>query len=228
MDVYLVPVGVDQYQLYFEVDRDAEPVVPADGGGSSWWRRRIDRFRAMLAEAERERLLRERGVETDKRGIGRWIIGKIAEVVAEQRLLWHLRTEERGRLLHPDDVDGATAIAMSRAEMARDFKKHRRWAVIDTLLAAILGPVLFLVPGPNIVAYYFLFRGVAHYLSMRGARQGLDRVTWETEQVSQLTDVRAALLLPRAERCARLDHIARSLGLDHFASFVERVAAGPS
>ena len=82
MDVYLVPVGGDRYQLYFEVDRDAEPVVAADGGGSSWWRRRIDRFRAMLAEAERERLLRERGVEAGKRGIGRWIMGKIAEVVA--------------------------------------------------------------------------------------------------------------------------------------------------
>ena len=228
MDVFLVPVGANQYQLYFEVDHDAEPVVADETSGSSWWRRQIDRFRAMLAEAERERLLRERGEVSEKRGIGRWMMGKIAEVVAEQRLLWHLRTEERGRLRHPDDVEGAAAIGMTKAELARDFKKHRRWAVIDTLLAAILGPLLFFVPGPNIVAYYFLFRGVAHYLSMRGARQGLDRVAWETEKVSQLTDVRQALLLPRAERCARLDHIARSLGLDHLASFVERVAARPS
>ena len=65
-----------------------------DGAGSSWWRRKMDRFREMLAEAERDRLLRERGIDSGRTGIGRWIMSKIAEVVAEQRLLWHLRARK--------------------------------------------------------------------------------------------------------------------------------------
>jgi hypothetical protein len=227
MDVYLVPIGSDRYELYFEVEHDDAPVVATEGA-TSWWRRRLDQFRVMLAEAERDRLLKERGIDSGKSGIGRWIMSKIAEVVAEQRLLWHLRNEDAGRLLHPHDVESARAIEIARANLSADFKKHRRWAVIDTLLAIILGPLLFFVPGPNIVAYYFLFRGVGHYLSMRGAQQGIERVQWQAEAAPSLTDVRLALTLPRGERRAQLDHIAHALGLSHLAAFVERVAARPS
>ena len=102
MDVYLVPVSGERYELYFEVDHDAADVVATDGAGSSWWRRKMDRFHEMLAEAERDRLLRERGIDSGRTGIGRWIMSKIAEVVAEQRLLWHLR-QEAGR---PADSSG--------------------------------------------------------------------------------------------------------------------------
>ena len=228
MEVYLVPVSGERYELYFEVDHDAADVVATDGAGSSWWRRKMDRFHEMLAEAERDRLLRERGIDSGRTGIGRWIMSKIAEVVAEQRLLWHLRQEAAGRLIHPVDITGARAVELARAEFGRDLRKHRRWAVIDALLAVILGPLLFFVPGPNIVAYYFLFRGVGHYLSMRGAQQGLSRTQWEAAANDHLSEVRAALELPRAERRAVLDRIAQALGLNHLAAFVERVAARPS
>ena len=57
----------------------------------------------------------------------------------------------------------------------RDFEKHRFWLTIDAL-GFIASGLLFLVPGPNAVAYYFAFRLVGHYLSMRGARQGLSVV----------------------------------------------------
>lgn len=227
MDVYLVPVAADRYELYFEIDRD-EPAIPEGDGRSSWWKRRVDKFRAMLAEAERERLLRERGIDSGKSGLWRAIMRKIAEVVAEQRLLWHLRSERSGRLIHPDDLDSAGAVELARGQLAVDYRKHRRWAVIDTLLAVIIGPALFLVPGPNVIAYYFLFRGVGHYFSMRGADQGLRGIEWERRPTAHLSAVRAALGLPRVDRRARLDQIAQALGLDHLAAFVERVAARPS
>ena len=70
--------------------------------------------------------------------------------------------------------------------LARDLKKHRRWLAIDSVLMVLFGVVLFAVPGPNIVGYYFAFRVVGHYLSFRGARQGLNAVSWT----------------PRAERAA--------------------------
>jgi len=221
--VYLVPVSPDRYEMYYETEHD-ESAIAAPEVATSWWRRQVDKFRAMLAEAERERRLRERGIESGKSGLWRAIMRKVADVVAEQRLLWHLRAQTAGRLLHPDDLDSATPVALARAELARDLKKHRLWTVIDALLVVITGPLLFFVPGPNIVAYYFLFRAIGHYFAMRGARQGLDAVEWRTEAAPPLSAIRAALKLPRADRLARLDEIAQALGLNDLAAFVERVA----
>ena len=85
-----------------------------------------------------------------------------------------------------------------------------------------------LVPGPNVLAYYFVFRTVGHFLSMRGARQGLDGVTWETEASPHLTALRLALPLDPALRSRRVEEIAAALGLDRLPRFVEGVADGSS
>ena len=52
--------------------------------------------------------------------------------------------------------------------LRRDHDRHRIWLVVNTVLL-VLSAVLALVPGPNLVAYYFAFRVVGHWLSMRGA-----------------------------------------------------------
>ena len=53
MDVYLVPVGRERYELYCEVPDEPEP--PADEAASGFVHRMKVRFAAMLVEAERER-----------------------------------------------------------------------------------------------------------------------------------------------------------------------------
>lgn len=230
LDVYLVPVGERRHELYCEHDHDVA-VAPADdpAGRASWFRRQMDRFRAMLAEAEQERRRRDRGEEgPPASGLWRALMRRIAETIAEQRLLWQLRNQADARLLHPDGVAGDEALRLMRATITRDFAKHRRWCAIDALLAAILGPLLFFVPGPNIVAYYFLFRAIGHLLAMRGATQALKRTVWATSASAPLAAVGVALALPRADRRARLDELSAALGLAHLTGFVERVAARPN
>jgi hypothetical protein len=143
--------------LYVELPRD-EAVIDAHGASSGWFARKVKQFKQTLAEAEEERLRRERGEPTVARGIGRKIMAKIAEAVAEQRLLWSLRYQTRVELLHPDDLAAADAQAFVKEEFSRDSAKHRRWMLIDGLLTAITGPLFFFVPGPNIVSWYFTFR----------------------------------------------------------------------
>ena len=224
MDVFLVPLGA-RTELYCETPADLQIGDDEDAPPAGWMRRQVTRFRQMLAEAEEERRRRERGEASEKTGLWRKLIGKVAEAVAEQRLLWQLRHATAARLIHPDDLDAARAIDIARTHFTADYGKHRRWLVIDGLLAAILGPGLFFVPGPNVIAYYFVFRAVGHFFSMRGARRGLEGVAWQPEPSSHLSDVRAALGLPGDARRARLDQIAHALGLEHFAAFAERVAA---
>ena len=84
--------------------------------------------------------------------------------------------------------------------------------------------LLFLVPGPNLLAYYFVFRMVGHYFSLRGARQGLSVVAWTTEPSAPLSDLRRAIDLDTDERDRRVSNIAAALKLEHLAKFFDRTA----
>jgi hypothetical protein len=166
MDVFLVPVGGDAYELYCEhVDEpEAQPLERPSG----FWAR-VDprylfarlkhRFHQVLLEAERER--RQERAEAAEgnwvRRISRRVMRSVAESIAEQRLLWNLRRHETATLNHPDDMSGEAAMAIMRQQLSRDFDKHRYWLVIDSLLMALSG-LLILIPGPNLLGYYFAFR----------------------------------------------------------------------
>jgi hypothetical protein len=189
-------------------------------------RRLVHRFREMIADAERERRL---GTPVGQgRGWAARIRAKtmrwVAESIAEQRLLWHLRKQDAARLHYPDDLQETQAAAVLRDQLGRDFMKHRLWLAIDSVLMLLFGVVLFAVPGPNIVGYYFAFRVVGHYLSMRGARQGLDGVAWSHCHSAPLTELRRVLTLSPDVREPRVHAVAESLRLEHLVSFFQRSA----
>jgi Mitochondrial K+-H+ exchange-related len=219
MDVFLVPVGSDRHELYCEAEDDESA---ATEGRSSWWKRQVARFWELIREAEAERDRRAQGQPTKSRGLWRYIVGKIAEAVAEQRLLWLLQRKTAAQLHFPDDLDAGQALSIARESMKRDFEKHRRWLGIDSLVFLLFVP-LTVIPGPNVPALYFSFRAVAHYFSMRGARQGLAGIVWTPVTCKPLTEVRRALDLERQERRRRIDTIARELDLERLAAFVDRI-----
>ncbi len=222
MDVYLVPFGPDQYELYCEVPDEPDEEAPAPAGFVG---RLKHRFSELLAEAERER--HHAPAAPSERGwYGRLrarTMRYVAEAVAEQRLLWHLRRQSSACLFYPDDIDETTATGWMRQQLRRDFDKHRFWLIIDSL-GFIASGLLFLVPGPNIVAYYFAFRMVGHFLSLRGARQGLLLVAWTSEASPLLAELRRLLHLQPAERQPHVDAVAAALHLEHFARFFARIA----
>jgi hypothetical protein len=225
MDVYLVPTGPDRHELYCEVPDDPEEEQQDAGPPTGFFRRMRVRFRDMLAEAERER----RQAHTTAPGGGwfgrlkvrtmRWV----AESIAEQRLLWHLRRQTQACLFYPDDLDETQATAELRSHLRRDYEKHRFWLTIDGALFVASG-LLALVPGPNLLAYYFAFRVVGHYLSLRGSRQGLSFVSWRPEKSPPLAELRRAIGLEPAVRERRVHEVAHVLRLEHLASFFERTS----
>src|SRR5512132_2272289 len=94
MEVLLVPLSATAHELYSEVPVDA-PVAAAQGG---FFRRLVRRFRDVLDEAERDRRARLSGTHREPEVLGWWMRVRrrtmrwAAEAVAEQRLLWQLRT----------------------------------------------------------------------------------------------------------------------------------------
>src|SRR4029450_9071449 len=114
MDVDLVRVAAERYELYCEVPDEPEAPEPEEPTG--FFRRLKARFTAMLAEAERERRLGR-----TERPAGGWrprpkprAMRWVAESIAEQRLLWHLRRQADACLFYPDDLAQDGAIAFLR------------------------------------------------------------------------------------------------------------------
>ena len=131
MDVYLVPVG-ERYELYCEVPD--EPIEVDAEAPPGFIGRQKKRFLDLLAEAERER--RQAPADRATRGLGRVKASstrRVAESIAEQRLLWHLRRQGRACLYYPDDIEEPPAVAMLRRHLRRDFEKHRFWLCIDSI-----------------------------------------------------------------------------------------------
>jgi hypothetical protein len=225
LDVYLVPLRADRYGLFCERASDEETAA-APAGQTGWWGRLTDRFSVMLRAAEDQEANPEEASRARSDGwlarLQGYLLSWVAERIAEQRLLWRLRGKAHVTLSHPDDVAFDTIQPIARRMLQHDYERHRVWLVVDMVLLIVSG-VLALVPGPNVLAYYFAFRVVGHWLSMRGARQGLDKAQWVGRSCPPLTRLRGAVDLPAPARAGRIHEVASELGLDRLPRFVERM-----
>jgi hypothetical protein len=224
MDVFVIPIGRDRYELYCESseDLDAAPELPQNG---VFGRLRF-RFREMLRAAEARQRDRSQPSRREERS---WIIrlqerimAWVAERIAEQRLLWNLRRETAATIVHPEDMTYEQVMRLVTRMLERDHERHKVWLVVDTL-GLIGSAALTLLPGPNLVAYYFAFRVVGHWLSMRGASQGLHSIKWVGRPCPPLTELRQAATLEPNQREQRVHDIASRLRLEHLPTFFERV-----
>jgi hypothetical protein len=236
MDVYVVPVGPERYQLYCESPDDHDHVVPreeASEGAPRGFRRLVRRlqewFSHALAAIEREYERETARIQSHRhhrdsmfRRLRARSIRWLAERVAEQRLLWRLRRQSRVRAMYPPSLDEPGALREIRRNLSREADSHARWLVVDGI-GMLLSGLLVPLPGPNLAGFYFTFRVVGHLLSMRGAKQGLTKVEWRL-QPSALLGALADLggLSPDA-RLERIRAIERELGLTKLARFFERM-----
>ncbi len=226
MDVYFIPVAPDRYELYCEHDANTDDMgvdVPPKGRLAALYAN----FKEALASVEEERLSGEKRVHEGPRSWTERLKDRamcwIAEKIAEQRLLWRLRNESDLLVHYPDDMSAEDVTALARAELQREADRHMKWIIIDGLLFVASG-AFFLVPGPNVIAYYFGFRLVGHYLSRRGARHALTEVRWQVCPSPQLSRLRRVLVLAPHERDREVHEVASALQLPHLAKFFERTS----
>lgn len=218
MDVFLVPIGRQRHELYCEVPDRADSAAPLPAEG--WVARFEDKFRAVMQTIDR------RSRETSHT---RWArlrnraLGWLAERVAEQRLLWQLRLHRDAVLHFPHDLGPEAAISLMRQSLSGDVRRHGVWLAVNLVLLALAG-LLTVIPGPNVVAFYFAFRVVGHYMSIRGAKHGLAGLSWTPVASEPLTQLRRAVALDPSSRAREVSMVAERLELEKLASFVERMA----
>jgi hypothetical protein len=234
MDVYLIPTATaGRYELYYEAPDDPPTETGESGGGLldrltfGWFSRVQHRFDDMLLEAEEWRHRRHEA-QPEPAGVlakaRRKVMGYIVERIAEQRLLWHLRKQERVCARIPSDISESEADAVIRGMVKKDVDHHLKWLGVDFLLLALSFP-LMVIPGPNVPGFYFFFQVVSHYLSWRGAKRGLELAPWEFKTCDELTELRAAMTLTPPQRQRRFHELADRLRLEHLPTFLDDVAA---
>jgi hypothetical protein len=224
MNVFLIPIGTSEYELYYEAPDEPVAVNPEVGASAGIFARWRQRFNETLREAEEQRHQDTTDeppglLQRAKRRMMRYVV----ERIAEQRLLWHLRNVDAATVHVPSDMSADDALKVIKTKFKSDADRHLRWMLVDLVLLAASAPLMF-VPGPNIVAYYFTFGLVGHFLAMRGARRGLSGVAWTMEPSTPLTELRAALSLQEPHRYRRVSDVANRLRLQHLARFFDRIA----
>jgi hypothetical protein len=95
-----------------------------------------------------------------------------------------LRHAETLRLVHPESLKQQEAENQFRGFLDSRERKHKRWMIIDGVLA-LFGSLLTPIPGPNVFFLYPAVRALSHYLALRGVRQAqrLKLLTFEAESV---------------------------------------------
>jgi hypothetical protein len=230
MDIYLVPAGRHRYGLYCEVeDRRQGSEEDMRSGWRAELSRQFHRGLAYLEAERRGRLAKAAAAErrTRLRRLRDRALGWLAERVAEQRLLWFLRSERDVTAHHPEDMPADDAERWVRNELRRDRLRHLVWMLVDAGIYLASLP-LTPIPGPNVLALYFSFRAIGHFLSWLGARHGLRHVTWTYKASGPLAELRRLPGMKPADQAALACEIAARLDLRHLEQFLARMAlAGP-
>ena len=216
--VFLVPLGGERHELYCERHHTGPDEAPTGGG---WFAGLRQKFSTMLKQAEDHDEEAPPSAGLLARLQGR-MMAWVAERVAEQRLLWNLRSRDAAIVTHADDMPFEQVMEIVRQALRADHRRHSRWLAVDTLLFIGSG-VFFFIPGPNVIAYFFAFRVVGHWLSMRGAAHGRDKTSWTGRPSPQMTALRAAVARPAHERARAIEPLARDLGLLRLTVFVDRM-----
>lgn len=220
LDVYLVPIGRERYECYYEAVEEEEAVEL----GVGFFARLRHRFHEQLKEAERSR--HQAAIQEPKTLLGRMhrrSLRWIAERIAEQRLLWHLRPAKAATLHVPADLPAGRAESIMRDSMKRDADRHRNRLIPHTL-ALIASGLVAIVPGPNMLAYLFTFTVVGHFLSWRGAANALNGVAWTMAPNAALAEIQCAFSLAPDDRHRVILDVAERMHLPRLARFVERMA----
>jgi hypothetical protein len=224
MEVFVIPVGRDHHELYCE--NVADPDDGENGPKAGLFGQLRAQFRKVLQAAEP---VVPGGLVSAPapNWFGRaeaWILGWLVERIADQRLLWNLRRQTNARVMYPEDLSFDQATAIVSLRLTHEYGRHRVWLVIDAI-GLVISSLFTLIPGPNLLAYYFAFRVVGHWLSMQGAVQGMKSIKWDGVPCAPLVEFKLLANLDPKDRQQKIQAIAARLKLPNLPSFFKRVSA---
>jgi Mitochondrial K+-H+ exchange-related len=159
--VYLLLVNDEEFFFYSddsEADesREDDPAPPSGvlGGLQERWHR----FQKAFHEADA-------GVARWTRRSWDWLHSLTRP---DESMLVRLRTTRRIDLDHPASRNGADVARIWHDYLARRWRAHAVCLSYNALIAPLALALLWPLPGPNLIGYWFAYRAVHHWLILRG------------------------------------------------------------
>jgi len=112
----------------------------------------------------------------------------------DEPLLTKLATADAIVVRYPASIPEKKARATWRRYLAARAGSHWLWLIVDGILAPITGLVFWLVPGPNVIGFWFTYRAYNHYTIVRA----IHRARWSPPPIAFEAD--AALDRPVGRR----------------------------
>lgn len=161
-------VNHDEF-FFYSGDGDAEPPetkepdpAPAGSGFLAWFSRRLVNFRRAWNSAE-----------GGLAGWSRRAWDRLHSLChADEAMLVRLRKARRIDLHHPASRDAATVLEIWRSYLARRWRRHLAYFSFNAAIAP-LTLILAVLPGPNLIGYWFTYRAIHHLLILLGIQRVL-------------------------------------------------------
>ncbi|MHB1560587.1 MAG: hypothetical protein ACYC61_24305 [Isosphaeraceae bacterium] len=105
----------------------------------------------------------------------------------DEAMLSRLRSARRIELHHPAGRTGVQVLGLWHAYLDHRWWRHVLWAAANGIVAPPALLMLWILPGPNIIGYWFAYRAVHHALIVRGiSRVRRGQVALELRKVAAL------------------------------------------
>jgi hypothetical protein len=211
VDVYLIHVeGRRRPVFYAEIppgwtaisrDNHGRPVRP-------WAERQLRRLQALVRQASRRA-----GPRTSK--IWAWLARRKPQ---DESLLQVLRRAEQIRLFYPARLSESQARTAWHHYLSLRWGEHLSVLLWDLAFSPLIA-LLMILPGPNVIGYWFVFRILTHLLAWRG----VTRVRGRRFPTDYLPCETLDRTVPPDGIGPAINQLSEQLGLRHLGLYVRRL-----
>ncbi len=106
----------------------------------------------------------------------------------DEPMLRGLRRAESIVIHHPTTMTVEEANAAWEGYLAHRQKHHVLWLIVNALLAPITGIGLMIIPGPNVVGFWFAYRALMHLFALLGVLRARGKTLPLTYEPSESLD----------------------------------------
>jgi hypothetical protein len=209
MKVYLLRIN-EERALFYSESSDTSINSPTET--SSWIWRKYKELQTLLSEAES-------GIGLRMRRAWEWL-HQLTPL--DEDLLKSLRRAKSIELYYPANLTEEDALASWNKYLNNRYRYHMLWAVINSIITP-LTLALALLPGPNIIGYWFAYRAICHILIICGIKRAKE-ASVECHQTTSLED---SLEISLPDCVARAEQLAKTLGLKDLDSYIKRLINRP-
>jgi hypothetical protein len=165
VNIYLLLIDDEQYFFYSE---DSE-VQLSKGEGSTaqasaaagWLERRWQKLQTAWYSADA-------GLALWARRIWDWLHSRAHP---DESMLVRFRLAHRIDLYHPASRPGDAIAGVWRDYLVQRSRRHLFWLCGNAAIAPLALLLLWPLPGPNLIGYWFAYRAIHHLLIVRGIRR---------------------------------------------------------